>query len=265
MKKHTRIGGNVECCFHVVSNHSIQTILEININKIHICRSWAKLIWILVILIAFSISCWQLSDLIDKYLSHPVNMKINLKYEHLDFPSVRICNLNPIRTGLLHKDAKLEAFVSSLGEQKEEMLRDFEKWIKKVKGTSRMKRSIEDLDENNNDGNSEILHRAKRSAWNATGNITIESRNSTTPMTNADLSYVSDMSSTTESMTTADDGNSGRNETIPAHQGSDNSNFEFDYGLYGINEDGNGTWSKHLSEDLKNELRFSYYMSLISE
>ena len=200
-----------------------------------------------------------MSDLIDKYLSHPVSMKINLKHEHLDFPSVRICNLNPIRSGLLHKGVKVEAFVSSLGEQKEEMLVDLQSWIEKVKGTSRMKRSIEDLDENNNDGYFEILHRAKRSASNETaGNVTTEPRNSTIPMTNADLSYVSDISSTTESMTTADDANSDRNETKPVIHGP------FDYGLYGINEDGNGTWNKHLSEDLKNELQFNYYMSLIN-
>ena len=223
--------------------------------------------WILVILTVFGISCWQLSDLIDNYLSHPVNTRINLKHEHLDFPSVRICNLNPIRSSLLHKDAKLEAFVDSLGEEKEEILGDFEKWIEKVNGASRLKRSIEDSDEDNNDGNLEILHRVKRSASNTTENVTIASSNATTPMTNADFTptNVSDASATTEYMMTADDGNSDRDETESTTQRPDDSDFEFDYNMYGINAEGNGTLGKHLSEDLKNELQFNYYTSLINE
>ncbi len=57
----------------------------------------------------------QLKDLIGNYLSNPYSTVVELGFGSLDFPSVTICNQNPIRiTEIEDVDKELFCYLSSL-------------------------------------------------------------------------------------------------------------------------------------------------------
>ena len=70
--------------------------------------------WIFLFLCGTAAVMWQLTEIVKKYLSHPIATTINIGYSTLEFPTVTICNMNPIRNSMLSEDKKLEKYLDSL-------------------------------------------------------------------------------------------------------------------------------------------------------
>ncbi|XP_076443977.1 epithelial sodium channel subunit gamma-like [Babylonia areolata] len=73
--------------------------------RIYKASSWARRLgWLVVVL---SMLCWLMVQcywLLSTYLSYPMEVKIEMEAAtQLEFPSVTVCNLNPLRLGQLHK------------------------------------------------------------------------------------------------------------------------------------------------------------------
>ncbi len=161
-------------------------------------------------LAAIGVTAWQLYEILDDYFSYPVNTRITRQHnKQLNFPSVKICNVNPVRSTELYKDPRLQEILISMGEEKNMILANYENWLVHdfdAVPSTRKKRSVELQDFLLEDSNNEvILNRVKRSAGNTTDpnlndTTTIETTasNLTTEQTTID--------STTEQATVTDSG-----------------------------------------------------------
>ncbi|XP_041477438.1 acid-sensing ion channel 1-like isoform X1 [Lytechinus variegatus] len=70
-----------------------------NPREIRIRRS----MWLLLVLIAFCFTSYQIVDRILYFASHPKDVDINIEYRHeVPFPSVAICNINIFRRGAVN-------------------------------------------------------------------------------------------------------------------------------------------------------------------
>ena len=94
----------------VIGEH-LTTTSAPGLNNINRCKTFVgKLFWGCLVCFGFLIACIQITRLYDEYTEYPI--RITLKYENnrsLEFPSVTICNLNPIRQSKLNEDAGLTA------------------------------------------------------------------------------------------------------------------------------------------------------------
>ena len=73
---------------------------------------WAsRSVWIFLFLLGTAAVMWQLSDIIRRYLQHPIATTIDIGYSTLEFPTVTVCNMNPLRMSMLHLDPKTEKFI----------------------------------------------------------------------------------------------------------------------------------------------------------
>ena len=78
---------------------------------------WSRAIWTALFLSALAVSAWQLYQVFEEFRSYPVSTKIELGYDTLDFPSVTICNINPLRMSRLHTFPEMEEFVKTLADR----------------------------------------------------------------------------------------------------------------------------------------------------
>ena len=54
---------------------------------------------------------WQITEMIQKYLSHPVDTKVDIQFSKiLAFPAVTICNMNPIVKSKLSATSDVQLF-----------------------------------------------------------------------------------------------------------------------------------------------------------
>ena len=67
------------------------------------CGRWVeRLFWLLVIFGGLGATGWQLYGIFDKYFLFEPSTQISIAFQSpLDFPSVTICNLNPVRKSKL--------------------------------------------------------------------------------------------------------------------------------------------------------------------
>lgn len=76
----------------------------------------SRIIWIFLFLCGTAAVIWQLHGVINKYLEHPVATTISIGYSTLDFPTITICNMNPIRASMVSQDEQLEDYVEEIYE-----------------------------------------------------------------------------------------------------------------------------------------------------
>ena len=89
---------------------SVQGILYIKES-----RRWAsRSFWIFLFMVGTGAVVWQLIDIVQKYMSHPVSTTIDIGYSTLNFPTVTICNMNPLRKSMLHLDPRMETYIRTL-------------------------------------------------------------------------------------------------------------------------------------------------------
>ena len=89
---------------------SVQGILYIKESRRWVSRSF----WILLFMVGTGAVVWQLIDIVQKYMSHPVSTTIDIGYSTLNFPTVTICNMNPLRNSMLHLDPRMEKYIRTL-------------------------------------------------------------------------------------------------------------------------------------------------------
>ncbi|CAD5117171.1 DgyrCDS5973 [Dimorphilus gyrociliatus] len=65
-------------------------------------RSYSgRIFWILIFLVGTGAMLWHLWLLTKNYLSYSLATTVNIKYEHLQFPSISVCNENALRQSLV--------------------------------------------------------------------------------------------------------------------------------------------------------------------
>ncbi|XP_060578218.1 uncharacterized protein LOC132735297 [Ruditapes philippinarum] len=77
---------------------------------------WARLIWCFMLLVAIAAMSLHLWYLIDQYTDYPVQTKISLGFQTLDFPEVTLCNVNIINKRRLDDYKKAEKLKELLDE-----------------------------------------------------------------------------------------------------------------------------------------------------
>ena len=77
---------------------SLQGIPQINRSS----SLTGKISWTIFFLAACGMVVYQLIDVFTKYYKRETSSSVKLDYAKLDFPSVTICNLNPIRKSQAH-------------------------------------------------------------------------------------------------------------------------------------------------------------------
>ena len=78
-------------------------------------RRWAsRSFWIFLFMLGTAAVVWQLIDIVQKYMSHPVSTTIDIGYSTLNFPTVTICNMNPLRKSMLHLDPRMARYMQKL-------------------------------------------------------------------------------------------------------------------------------------------------------
>lgn len=78
---------------------SVQGMVFIKNKK----KWWSKTGWIICFLIALGMSLFQTYLLVVKFFSYDYNTVVDVGYEQLAFPSVTICNTNPVKKSLINR------------------------------------------------------------------------------------------------------------------------------------------------------------------
>lgn len=60
-----------------------------------------RVVWAVIVLGAFGFLVYQYVHVFWTYFSYPVKFRVEMKYGKLDFPSVTVCNKNPIKQSRL--------------------------------------------------------------------------------------------------------------------------------------------------------------------
>ncbi len=82
-------------------------------------RWWSTLFWVIIFIIACVACILHIWYLTKEYISYDTSTKTTIGYDYLDFPSVTVCNMNPIRLNQLDKTpADLQAFIQEIAESK---------------------------------------------------------------------------------------------------------------------------------------------------
>ncbi|XP_041346651.1 degenerin-like protein asic-1 [Gigantopelta aegis] len=88
------------------------------VNKLVTSKGWfIKLIWLVLFLGASSMIVYQVSRLVVNYLRRPATAKTTVVNKPLLFPSVTICNLNPVRYSKVKTDPALIELVGNLAKK----------------------------------------------------------------------------------------------------------------------------------------------------
>ena len=83
-------------------------------------RWYSRLLWILLFIAALGLTTWQFIEVLQKFLAQDTSTSIKLGYANLEFPSVTICNINPIRQSALNETSpKVMRFIKSLAPPEE--------------------------------------------------------------------------------------------------------------------------------------------------
>ncbi|ELU11651.1 hypothetical protein CAPTEDRAFT_212535, partial [Capitella teleta] len=76
---------------------------------------WSRGLWILIVLTAIGVGTFQSITILQNYLSYGTSTSISISYDYLDFPSITLCNLNPIRYSMLSlADPRMSQLVEDL-------------------------------------------------------------------------------------------------------------------------------------------------------
>lgn len=76
---------------------------------------WAsRSMWIFLFLVGTAAVVWQLTAIVQKYMSHPISTKIDIGYSSLNFPTVTVCNMNPLRLSQLSLHPKTAKHLKKL-------------------------------------------------------------------------------------------------------------------------------------------------------
>ncbi len=76
---------------------------------------WSTAFWTLVFMCAVSIALLQTTEVFKNYFSYDYNTKIDVSSSVLQFPSVTVCNINPVRTSQLNNTSEeFNQFITSL-------------------------------------------------------------------------------------------------------------------------------------------------------
>lgn len=71
-----------------------------------------RIFWFCIILVGVGATLWQLAGVFGLYLAYGTSSQVSISFESpMDFPSVTICNLNPVLKSTLHLDADIQAFM----------------------------------------------------------------------------------------------------------------------------------------------------------
>ena len=79
-------------------------------------KQWySRLLWTLLFIAALGLTSWQFIEVLNKFLAKDTSTSIKLGYANLEFPSVTICNINPIRLSAVNETStKLVKFLKTL-------------------------------------------------------------------------------------------------------------------------------------------------------
>ncbi len=78
-------------------------------------RWWSTLFWVVVFVLACGACIWHMQYLGHKYWARDTSTKTSVGFNYLDFPSVTVCNMNPIRRSQLDKTSEdMQEFIGSL-------------------------------------------------------------------------------------------------------------------------------------------------------
>lgn len=81
-------------------------------------RWYAKAIWTFIFVAASAACIYHCYSIFDEYYKRKVTSKFDIGYDTLPFPSVTVCNINPVRLSRVSLGgAALEDFVASLQPQ----------------------------------------------------------------------------------------------------------------------------------------------------
>lgn len=77
---------------------------------------WYRIFWICIFLGGMAATIYNVQMLLVLYFSFQVNTQVSLGYAKLDFPTVTICNINPIRQSMLDQygTPEMKNFVAQL-------------------------------------------------------------------------------------------------------------------------------------------------------
>ena len=78
-------------------------------------RWWSTLFWIIIFAIACTACLLHVGYLSMKYFDHSTSSKTDIGFTNLEFPSVTVCNMNPIRYSKLNEStAEMQNFIHQI-------------------------------------------------------------------------------------------------------------------------------------------------------
>ncbi len=89
---------------------SIQGVPFINNAK----NCTGRAIWSCFFIFAFMMLTWQMVGIFQRYFDFPLTTNVEMRRGVLDFPSVTLCNLNPVRMNKLNLDEDLYSYVEKV-------------------------------------------------------------------------------------------------------------------------------------------------------
>ncbi len=101
---------------------------------------WTRMVWVFLILVALAMASWMLHGVFTHYFSYPINTRINLGRRTLDFPSITLCNINPIRLSQVAMSPTLKTFNEQIGELWDNKI--LPKYLKRKENTKNRKKVI---------------------------------------------------------------------------------------------------------------------------
>ncbi|XP_062617799.1 amiloride-sensitive sodium channel subunit alpha-like [Saccostrea cucullata] len=114
------------------------------VGYINSARFWySKAIWVFLLMVAFGWMIFHLVYLISQFLELPVQTKISLGFNSLQFPAVTVCNMNVVKKSELH--------TTSVGLQNLVGITDPSRFDPRNKIPKRKKRFVEDFENFNFD------------------------------------------------------------------------------------------------------------------
>lgn len=143
-------------------------------------RWYSRAMWTAFFVGALLVSTWQMYYVFSEFLSYPVSTKIQLGYDTLDFPSVTICNVNPLRMSQLDDFPEMKDFVDELsGNWNPELSSDeFEFWLG---GSSSSSEEDQPAPSEQGPGAQDVNNSTQPSADNNNDTMPLEPANNTQP------------------------------------------------------------------------------------
>ncbi|XP_041354351.1 amiloride-sensitive sodium channel subunit gamma-like isoform X2 [Gigantopelta aegis] len=81
-------------------------------NAVRARNIFRRSFWIAIVIAGWGMTVWQVSELVTKYYSYPVNTDLTLIYNYsMQFPAVSFCNINPIRLSSVYLDQNISSLL----------------------------------------------------------------------------------------------------------------------------------------------------------